>query len=630
MKTSAAGKIVRENFARMKYLSLVFVAFSAYTLFTNYALPGIWNSDAIGIYRVLDVVFAGISVAALLFFWLYKAGSHVVMHSVTVGVYFLVLVWSGLVTSVEFTSIGFSTLITITLVGILFLRFNLATSVLFFTGVNAALAGGVLAWGHPDPAAVTMLFTMIPFTAVALALSQRNYSGRVNELNAAARLEDVNEELATAKEHLEDEVGRRTAELNKAKLKAEESDRLKSAFLTNISHEIRTPMNGIIGFAELLKEPGLTGEEKQEYIANIERSSDRMLNIINDIVDISTISSGLARPHMCEVDIDALMGRAHALFDPIAREKGLHLRLNNELSGTGATIFSDGDKLSTCIAHLMKNAVKFTEVGAIELGCRWEGYGGGGATAAFFFYVKDTGIGVSEERQEAIFERFVQADIADTRAFQGAGLGLSITKAYVQMLGGTIRVESNPGEGAVFSFTIPPSAPAETAATPSAPVARPGGEAAATCLKILVVDDDDGSLQYLKGALREISREILSASDGAAAVAICQGHPDVDVVLMDIKMPIMDGYRAIRLIRQFNQRVIIIAQTAFALAGDREKSLNAGADDYLTKPLSRTALLACVADNLGRRGAPFALKPGPVAPSPSDSPAGSLRGPAST
>ncbi len=613
MKSDASEKIVRENFARMKYLAIMLVAFGAYSLFTDYAISGMWSSEAIGIYRVLDAVFAVFAVASLLFFWLYKGGNHVVMHFVTVGVYFLLLVWSGLVTSVEFTSIGFSTLVTITLIGILFLRFSLATSVFFFIGVNAALVGGVLAWGHPDKATVTMLFTMIPFTVVALALAKRNYDGRVNELNAASRLEDINEELAAAKDNLEDEVARRTAELNEAKLKAEESDRLKSAFLANLSHEIRTPMNGILGFAELLKEPGLTGDEQQEYITEIERSSGRMLNLINDIVDISTIASGLARPDLGAVDIDSLMERTHALFQPIANEKGLALRLNNELAGTGANVFSDREKLSACFGHLLKNAVKFTPSGVIELGCRMESARNVGAsTQGFLFYVKDTGIGVLKERQEAIFERFVQADIGDSRAFQGAGLGLSITKAYVQLLGGTIRVESKPGEGAVFSFTIPKSAPDRTAASPSAPAARPGGEAAGEALKILIVDDDEGSVRFLTAALHGVSRNILSASNGTAAVEICRSNPDLDVVLMDIKMPIMDGYRAITLIREFNRQVIIIAQTAFALAGDREKSLKAGADDYLTKPVSKTALLACVADNLGRRGTPFTPPQAPV------------------
>lgn len=292
-------------------------------------------------------------------------------------------------------------------------------------------------------------------------------------------------------------------------------------------------MNGILGFAELLKEPGLTGEEQKEFIDNIERSSARMLNLINDIVDISTISSGLARLDMGDVEIDALMERARALFYPMAREKGLYLRLSNELAGTGATVFSDGGKLFTCIAHLLKNAVKFTESGGIELGCRMECPSDvGGASPGFLFYVKDTGIGVSQERQEAIFERFVQADIANSRAFQGAGLGLSITEAYVQMLGGTIRVESKLGEGAAFSFTLPRSAPAGTPAAPSAPAARPAGGSAEKCPRVLIADDDDGRVQFLKAALRGMSREILSASNGAAAVDICQSHPDVNVVPM--------------------------------------------------------------------------------------------------
>jgi CheY-like chemotaxis protein len=364
-------------------------------------------------------------------------------------------------------------------------------------------------------------------------------------------------------------------------------------------------MNGILGFAELLREPGLTGSEQAEYIAQIALSSERMLNTINDIVDISKIDSGIARPDTTETDIPALLARAREVFLPSARDKGIGLRVGNLLPGGGGSVLTDPGMLFACLSHLLKNAIKFTERGEVEFGCRHEPAPGqsdpGAAAPQLEFYVRDTGIGVPADRLDAIFERFVQADIADSRAFQGIGLGLSITKAFVTLLGGKIRVESKDGSGSTFFFTIPWKTGRTQQPVPSgdSPAAR---SLSGMRLKILVVDDDDASVLFLETALREISAEVLCAATGSEAVRICRDNPDLDVVLMDIKMPVMNGYLATSRIREFHHNVVIIAQTAFALAGDREKALDAGADDYLTKPLSRLGLFDCIASNLSKRG----------------------------
>ncbi len=232
-----------------------------------------------------------------------------------------------------------------------------------------------------------------------------------------------------------------------ARIKAEESDRLKTAFLANMSHEIRTPMNSILGFADLLKRPGLSGERQEEFIRIIEKSGARMLNIINDIVDISKIEAGLVDVNMEETNIDDLVQGVHELLYLEAKKKGLEFVVQQSSAEAPLLVVTDSEKLFAILVNLVKNAIKYTDQGSIEF---WYTCGD-----ELTFFVKDTGIGIPADRQESVFERFVQADIEDRHARQGAGLGLSISKAFVEMLGGKIWLESMEGEGTLFCFTIP-------------------------------------------------------------------------------------------------------------------------------------------------------------------------------
>jgi PAS domain S-box-containing protein len=236
-------------------------------------------------------------------------------------------------------------------------------------------------------------------------------------------------------------------ELIAAKEKAEMSDRLKTSFLANMSHEIRTPMNGILGFADLLKEPGLSGEQHQEYVSIIQKSGDRMLNIINDIIDISKIESGLMKTTITATNICEQLEYVYHFFKPEATAKGLQLSLQNKIIDPVCTIYTDKEKVYSILTNLIKNAIKYTHKGEIVLSCEQEG-------DHLSFFVSDTGIGIPRDRINAIFERFIQADIEDRMAYQGAGLGLAITKAYIEMLGGRIWVESEEGVGSTFYFTL--------------------------------------------------------------------------------------------------------------------------------------------------------------------------------
>ncbi|MGE0077413.1 MAG: PAS domain S-box protein [Bacteroidales bacterium] len=368
-------------------------------------------------------------------------------------------------------------------------------------------------------------------------------------------------------------------ELIKAKERAEESDRLKSAFLANMSHEIRTPMNGILGFAGLLKQPQLTGSQQKEYIDIIEKSGARMLGIINDIIDIAKIESGLIRITITETNIDEQLTYLYNFFKPEAEKKGLSLKVVNNVRVNDSLIYTDKEKLYAILTNLIKNAVKFTDSGSIEFGSRK-------VDSFIEFYVKDTGIGIPNDRQRAIFERFVQADIADTRAFQGAGLGLSITKAFVEKLGGTIWVESAATDGSVFYFTIPINTTIKARPKIDESVLKNQPLQNGKRLNVLIAEDDYASDMLITQMLSRNNFNITHVRNGQDAVTRCKEDMNIDLILMDIKMPVLDGYDATRQIREFNDKVIIVAQTAYALSGDREKALLAGCNDHISKPIN--------------------------------------------
>jgi len=375
-------------------------------------------------------------------------------------------------------------------------------------------------------------------------------------------------------------------ELIAAKEHAEESDRLKSAFLANMSHEIRTPMNGILGFASLLKEPGLSGEKQQKYIKIIEKSGARMLNIINDIVDISKVEAGLMEVSLSPTNINEQIEFIYTFFKPESELKGLQLNINCPQIIESVNIKTDTEKVYAILTNLVKNAIKFCDKGSIEIGYEYIELSTNPRQIKPFlkFYVKDTGIGIPLDRQKAIFERFIQADISDNRAFQGAGLGLSITKAYVEMLGGKIWLESEPGKGSEFYFIIPYNPVIKDPITNTEVHSKISDGCCEHKLKILIAEDDETSQILISTTLESIGKEFLKVNSGLEAVEISRLNKDIDLILMDIKMPGMDGYEATRQIRKFNKEVIIFAQTAFAFYGEKEKAIQAGCNDYISKP----------------------------------------------
>ncbi len=382
-------------------------------------------------------------------------------------------------------------------------------------------------------------------------------------------------------------------ELIAAKEKAEESDRLKSAFLANMSHEIRTPMNGILGFSNLLKEPKLTGEQQQKYIGIIEKSGARMLNIINDIVDISKIEAGLTTMDITESDINEQLEYIYTFFRPEVEAKGMKLSLKNTLPSKEAIIKTDREKVFAILTNLVKNAIKYSNKGFIEFGYNLKGN-------ALHFFVKDTGIGIPKNRQENIFERFIQADIEDKMARQGAGLGLTITKAYVEMLGGSIWVESQEEDlatgkvgGSTFYFTLPYN-PSYKQGISSENMGESSLNFLNKNLKILIVEDDESSEMLLEIMVENITKKIIKAKTGLEAMEAYKNNPDIDLIMMDIQLPKMNGYEVTRQIRKLNKEVIIIAQTAYGFSDDKEKAIKAGCNDYISKPIKQDDLFVLI------------------------------------
>jgi len=370
-------------------------------------------------------------------------------------------------------------------------------------------------------------------------------------------------------------------QLEHALAKAQESERLKSAFLANISHEIRTPMNGIMGFAELLSYENITKEEQKQYVDIINKSGQRLLSIINDLIDISKIEAGIMKVTYQQFNMNEAVHDLYLFFKPETEAKGLKFSVELPLVDSLAEIETDKGKFQAILSNLIKNSIKFTSKGSIEVGYNLK-------PNAIEFYVKDTGTGIPANRQKAIFDRFVQADIEDKKAMQGAGLGLSIAKAYTELLDGEIWLESEYGAGTTFYFTLPISklniehyqiSSGEKKLKPL------------KMLKIIVAEDDISSAALLKHIINEFASQIIFAKSGVEAIECFQNHPDTDLILMDIKMPEMSGLEATREIRKISNEVIIIAQTAYALSGDKEKAMDAGFNDFLTKPVLREVLL---------------------------------------
>lgn len=404
-------------------------------------------------------------------------------------------------------------------------------------------------------------------------------------------LEGVITDITELKEN-EKLIIQQNNELKVAKEKAEQSDRLKSAFLANMSHEIRTPLNGILGFAELLKFTD-DSKEKIDYIEIINNSGNQLLSIINDIIDISKIEAGEFNIRKTNKDIRVFLKTLYPVFQEVIERKGkTEIDLKLVLPSEDFTLNTDFRRVEQVLTNLVDNATKFTLRGEIEYGCRLN-------NDMVRFYVKDTGIGIDSQMQESIFERFRQVDDSMTREIGGTGLGLSICKSIIEKLGGNIWVESENNEGAEFIFEIPPQLK---------PL-RKDKMKVDSCSKdilmvnwadkeILIVEDDESNYMYLKALLKSTKVKIHWINNGKEAISFCRSNPEIDLILMDLQLPWVNGLEATQEIKKIRSDLPVIAQTAFAMADDEQKCIQAGCDDYIAKPILRKKLMEKIAKYL--------------------------------
>jgi len=344
-------------------------------------------------------------------------------------------------------------------------------------------------------------------------------------------------------------------ELLQAKEKAEESNRLKTEFINNMSHEIRTPMNGILGFSQFLNTPNITAEKRKFYTDIIQSSGHQLMRIIDDILEISKLGTKQVKAIDEEVCLNDLLLELFSIFDIKAKENKTPLYYKNNYCDENSIILTDKSKLNKILSNLLENALKYTKEGFIEFGYHIH-------ESQLIIYVKDTGIGIQKDKQEMIFDRFSQEEKELSKKVGGLGLGLSIAKENAELLGGKITVESIKGEGSTFFVT-------------------------------LIVEDEEVNFLFLEILLKKSNTtkfNIIHVKNGQEAVDICNNNQNIDLVLMDLKMPIMNGYDATTQIKKNHPNLPIIAQTAYSTKEEKEKATIAGCDDFISKPIAKDAL----------------------------------------
>jgi len=369
---------------------------------------------------------------------------------------------------------------------------------------------------------------------------------------------------------------------------------IASPILVNISHEIRSPLNGILGFAEILRNPEVKDEEKQNYINIIKTCGKSIIKIIDDVIDLSKIENDQVQINKEDFPIARFMTELYDHFknDELFRQKkNIELRLSINIDGN-TVIHSDRERVWQVLINLIGNALKYTEEGFVEIGCKIEdNTTDKKGNKDLEFFVRDTGIGIEENLQSTIFDKFVKIEHDITKLYGGTGLGLTISRELAKIMGGNIWFKSKPGEGSEFYFTLPDSV-----------LVLNGNDKPLTSKelktkynwddkRVMIVEDDEMSFIYLKEVLKSTNIEIIHAWNGVQAVEMASADQNIDLILMDIKLPEMDGYEATRQIKEINETVPVIAQTAYAMADDEQKSKQVGCDDYITKPINRRKLL---------------------------------------
>jgi signal transduction histidine kinase/CheY-like chemotaxis protein len=432
-------------------------------------------------------------------------------------------------------------------------------------------------------------------------------AGELGELGRAfndmtRQLSRVHGELETHRATLEQKVAERTLELEAARNEAQRANQSKSAFLANMSHEIRTPMTAILGYADLLLDEEMQlGDEPRRLLEIVRRNGGHLLDVLNDILDLSKIEAGRLEVELIPTSLVHIVSEIASLMRVRADEKGIALDVVFE-TPIPSEVLSDPTRVRQALVNLIGNAIKFTERGSVRVRVTYEPEHEGA-----HIEVRDTGIGIAPEKRATLFRAFEQADSSITRRFGGTGLGLAITKRIAILLSGDCSVESEPGRGSAFTFTFkaPPAPDARLLrvfgeAELHREKLRPRGGAERISARILLAEDGPDNQRLISMMLRKAGAEVCLVENGQMALERAEGE-SFDLILMDMAMPVMDGYTAARNLRARGIEVPIVALTAHALAGEREKCLLAGCNAYLTKPIDRYDLLAAIRTLLEER-----------------------------
>jgi len=379
------------------------------------------------------------------------------------------------------------------------------------------------------------------------------------------------------------------------KNKAEESDRLKTAFLSNMSHEIRTPMNCILGFIQMLQQEDYTLEERHQYMSLVSSSGKQLLTIINDILDISRIENDQMILQPEHFDLNDFLENLLLIYINEKQKTGKNDLVIELMKGTSekeCCIYCDSGRLKQILNNLLSNALKFTYSGKITFGYSCE-------KENLVFFVQDTGLGISPQDQEIIFERFRQAEETHTRKFGGTGLGLPISKGLVELMGGKMWLTSEKGNGSSFYFTLPDVIRHDAILTKKRtdPLTRSLNLSGKT---ILIVEDVPENIELISYMLKSTRVNIIRADNGLIALNLCQENPSIDLVLMDIQMPVMNGYDATRGIKKIRPELPVIALTAYAFDKDKKSCAESGCNDILSKPINKNELLQKLDNLLGK------------------------------
>lgn len=415
-----------------------------------------------------------------------------------------------------------------------------------------------------------------------------------NKLMGLVFKNDIAEYLNAYTIELESKIKERTIQLENALSKAKDSERLKSSFLANLSHEIRTPLNGILGFSDLLIEKELSEASVKSYARIINKSGKQLFSIINSVLLMSKLETGLLEFHKKQTHLNSLLQDIFDFFKLQTDKLELELKLEKGLPDEKCAIMVDDVRLRQIIDNLVNNALKFTNKGSIKFGYSIE-------NEKIHFFVKDTGIGIAQEFHNKIFEPFQQVELNYLKNSQGVGLGLAISKGLVEMMGGNMNLQSKLNEGSEFSFTLPYMQVSKPALIHSDSNLNNKPISKMPEFSCLIVDDEPINIVLLEELLIDsLTVKIFKAGSGQEAIDICLEMSSIDLVLMDLKMPFMDGFEAAKRIKKVNSNIKIIAQSAYVSGKDIENAITAGCDEFISKPIKQDELIRVIHKHMTR------------------------------